>query len=84
MILLNHVGLAGLHQHIQAAFPATSHHLQKARLLWGGKHSLGGDLLHILPVKDDGLNIKHPESITVLPLSNCLTHAPGRAGHDVV
>lgn len=51
---LNHMGLAGLSGHLQAALSATAGwHFKLARLLCRSWHALRTDLLHMLPVEDN-------------------------------
>jgi len=47
---LNHMGLAGLSGHLQAALPtAAGWHFKQAALLRRSRKALGTDLLHSLP-----------------------------------
>ena len=51
---LNHVSLAGLRGHLQAALStAAGGHFKQAGLLRRSRHALGADLLHVLPAEDE-------------------------------
>ena len=51
---LNHMGLAGLSGHLQAALSATAGwHFKQAGLLRRSWQALGTDLLHMLPAEEN-------------------------------
>lgn len=54
-MFLNHIGMAGLSGHLQAALSTTAgRHFKQARFLHRRWNALGTDLLHMLPVEDNG------------------------------